>query len=69
MDESNIIHPPNVVHETENVDVIKEDMDESVKLRDSSSKKNEKSTTSDCWKYFIRIMVGDDRKEWAKCNG
>ena len=37
-----------------------EDMDESVKLRDSSSKKNEKSTTFECLKYFTRIGVGDD---------
>jgi len=44
-------------------------MDGSVKVKDSSSKKNEKSTTSECWKYFTRIGVGDDVKEREKCNG
>jgi len=66
MDESNNNPTPNVVNETG--DSVEEDMDESIKLKDSSSKKNEKSTTSECWKYFTRIRVGDDGKERARCN-
>jgi len=61
--------PPSVNDEIENVDVLEEDMDESVKLKETSSKKTDKSTTSDVWKYFTRIWVSDDGKERAKCNG
>jgi len=77
--ESNSSPPPSKDHETEtvcneyeskNVDAVEEDMDDSVKLRESSSsKKTEKSRTSDVWKYFTRIGAGDDGKERAKCNG
>jgi len=54
--------PPNVDDETENVDVRLKRILMSVKLRESSSNKNGKSTISYCWKYFIRIGVGDDGK-------
>jgi len=54
MDESNNNRTPNVVNETENNDAIEGDMDESVKLKDSSSKKNEKSTTSE----FRNTLLG-----------
>ena len=77
--ESNSSPPPSKDHETEtvcneyeskNVDAVEEDMDDSVKLRESScSKKSEKSRTSDVWKYFTRIGAGDDGKEREKCNG
>ena len=76
--ESNTSPPPSKDHETqnvcnnefENVDAVEEDMDDSVKLRESScSKKSEKSRTSYVWKYFTRVGVGDDGKERAKCNG
>jgi len=75
--ESNSSPPPskdheteNVCNESENVDAVEEDMDDSVKLRESSSsKKTEKSRTSDIWKYFTRIGAGDDGKEREKCNG
>jgi len=76
MDESNSIPPPSIDNETENthheenVDAVEKEMDESVKLRESSSnKKIDKSTTSDYWKYFTKIGIGDDGKEWVKCNG
>ena len=75
--ESSSSPPPSKDHETENVcnestnvDAVEKDMDNSVKLRESSSsKKTEKSRTSDVWKYFTRIGASDDGKHRAKCNG
>jgi len=72
MDESNTNTknpPPCVIDETENVNVVEEDMDVSVELKESSSKKTDKSTTSDVWNYFTRIGVSDDGKERARCKG
>jgi len=33
------------------------------------NKKKEKSTTSDGWKFFTKIGLGEDGKEMAQCNG
>jgi len=31
-------------------------------------KKRDKTSTSDCWRYFTKIGEGNDGKERAKCN-
>lgn len=33
------------------------------------NKKKEKSTTSDCWKFFTKTGLGEDGEERAQCNG
>jgi len=48
------------VHEVE--DIVDK---ESVKV----NKKKEKTTTSDCWKFFTKIGVVENGKERAQCNG
>jgi len=53
-------------HVTQNEVDVEDDIDnESVEL----NKRRDKGVISDCWKYFIRIGVGDDGKEKARCSG
>ena len=53
-------------HVTLNEVDVEDDIDnESVEL----NKRRDKRITSDCWKYLIRIGIGDDGKERARCNG
>jgi len=39
-----------------------------MKLLNLKKKKRDKTSTSDCWRYFTRIKEGKDGKERAKCN-
>ena len=39
-----------------------------LKLLNLEKRKRDKTRTSDCWRYFTKIVEGKDGKERAKCN-
>ncbi|CAL0327736.1 unnamed protein product [Lupinus luteus] len=59
-------NPTNIDNETEDVE---DDIQESQSVELGKSNKRSKSLTSNVWKSFTKIGVGDDEIERAKCNG
>ncbi|XP_019430557.1 PREDICTED: uncharacterized protein LOC109337923, partial [Lupinus angustifolius] len=59
-------NPINIDNEMEDVE---DDIQESQSVELGKSNKRSKSLTSDVWKSFTKIGVGDDGIERAKCNG
>ncbi|CAL0324717.1 unnamed protein product [Lupinus luteus] len=48
---------------------VEDEIQESQSVELGNSNKQPKSLTSDVWKYFTKIGVGNDRIKRAKCNG
>ncbi|XP_068497713.1 zinc finger BED domain-containing protein RICESLEEPER 4-like [Phaseolus vulgaris] len=55
------------IPECEN-EIEKDDFENQSETVEGDKKKRDKTTTSDCWKYFTKIGVDKDGKERARCN-
>ncbi|XP_068504330.1 zinc finger BED domain-containing protein RICESLEEPER 4-like [Phaseolus vulgaris] len=55
------------IPECEN-EIEKDDFENQSETIEGDKKKRDKTTTSDCWKYFTKIGVDKDGKERARCN-
>ena len=49
-------------------EIEEDDFEKQSEIIEADKKKRDKTTTSDCWRYFTKIEVGKDGKERESCN-